>query len=141
MYVFAIASRLTKRIDSCMFWNDLSVYAGFGGVVFAKEEGAHIADALGPRNKNIILQNHGILTAGGTVDEAAAFFIALERACHTQIMVENMALANPNLKRTYVGVEEAEYTKQGTGTPEVMYMQFKPEYEMMLKECGGDFLQ
>lgn len=124
-----------------MFYNDLSVYAGFGGVVFAKDEGESIAKALGPTNKNIILQNHGILTAGGTVDEAAAFFIALERACHNQIMVENMVLANPSLKKQYVGEEEADYTKRGTGTPEVMYMQFKPEYEMMLKESGRDFLQ
>lgn len=122
-----------------MFYNDLAVYKGFGGVVFAKEEGEHIAQALGPTKKNIILQNHGILTAGGTVDEAAAFFIALERACQTQAIVENMVLTT-NLAKTYVGEEEAIYTKKNTGSPEVMYMQFKPEYELMLKECGGDFL-
>ncbi|KAI1613143.1 class II aldolase and Adducin domain-containing protein [Exophiala viscosa] len=126
--------------DSCMFYNDLAVYAGFGGVVFAKEEGAHIAAALGPTKKNIILQNHGILTAGGTVDEAAAFFIALERACQNQIIVTNMMSCN-EVTKTYVGEEEAEYTKRGTGTPEVMYMQFKPEYELILKESGGEFLE
>jgi len=123
-----------------MFYNDLAVYAGFGGVVFAKEEGVHIAQALGPTKKNIILQNHGILTAGGTVDEASAFFIALERACHNQILVTNMVLSN-EVTKTYVGKEEAEYTKKNTGSPEVMYMQFKPEYELILKESGGDFLE
>lgn len=124
-----------------MFYNDLSVYTGFGGVVFALEEGARIAAALGPTNKNIILRNHGLLTAGGTVDEAAAFFVALERACHAQITVENLSAANPALVKTFVGDEEAAYTKRGTGSPEVMYMQFKPEYEMVLKESGGDFLR
>lgn len=38
------------------------------------EEGRRIAEALGPTKHNIILRNHGILTAGGTIAEAAAFF-------------------------------------------------------------------
>jgi ribulose-5-phosphate 4-epimerase/fuculose-1-phosphate aldolase len=45
--------------DCCMFYNDLSVYEGFGGVVLAKEEGENIAKALGSTRKNVILQNHG----------------------------------------------------------------------------------
>lgn len=122
-----------------MFYNDLAVYPSFGGVVFAKEEGQRIADSLGPTNKNLILQNHGLITCGGTVAEAAAFFIALERACQTQLLVES-AIAPGDLKKTIVGDGEAQYTKNGTGTPEVMYMQFVPEYQMILKETGGDFL-
>lgn len=130
-----------------MFYKDLAVYPSFGGVVFAAEEGQKIADALGPTNKNIILQNHGILTAGGTVAEAAAFFIALERACQTQLLVEAVVAPGSTggsltgLQKTMIGEEEAEYTKNGTGTPSVMYMQFDPEYQLILKESGGDFLQ
>lgn len=45
--------------DSCYFHDDLSVYEGFGGIVLAKEEGERIAQALGPKNRSIILQNHG----------------------------------------------------------------------------------
>lgn len=130
-----------------MFYKDLAVYPSFGGVVFAAEEGQKIADALGPTNKNIILQNHGILTAGGTVAEAAAFFIALERACQTQLLIESAVSPGTiggsvtGLQKTFVGDEEAEYTKNGTGTPSVMYMQFDPEYQLILKESGGDFLE
>lgn len=132
--------------DSCMFYEDLAVYAAFGGVVLAPEEGVNIARALGPRSKNIILQNHGILTCGGTIGEAAGFFIALERACHTQLLVESAIApssiggAVSGLSKTFVSPEEAEYTKKGTGTPEVMYMQFAPEYQRILKETKGDFL-
>ncbi|EMC93432.1 hypothetical protein BAUCODRAFT_75677 [Baudoinia panamericana UAMH 10762] len=132
--------------DSCMFYDDLAIYNNFGGVVFAAEEGKRIATALGPRHKNIILQNHGLLTCGGTVAEAAAFFIALERACHAQLLTE-AAIApssiggQSGLRKTIVGGEEASYTKEGTGNPEVMYMQFKPEYDMILKETNGDFLK
>ncbi|KAI8298959.1 hypothetical protein K4K59_002511 [Colletotrichum sp. SAR11_240] len=131
--------------DSCMFYNDLSVYPSFGGVVLAKEEGQRIADNLGPTNKNLILQNHGLLTCGGTIGEAAAFFIALERACQSQLLIESAIAPGSNgavsgLKKTLVDDEEAQYTKDGTGTPEVMYMQFVPEYQLILKESGGDFL-
>ncbi|KAK2758875.1 class II aldolase adducin domain-containing protein [Colletotrichum kahawae] len=131
--------------DSCMFYNDLSVYTSFGGVVLAKEEGQRIADNLGPTNKNLILQNHGLLTCGGTIAEAAAFFIALERACQSQLLIESAIAPGSNgaasgLKKTLVDDEEAQYTKDGTGTPEVMYMQFVPEYQLILKESGGDFL-
>lgn len=133
--------------DSCMFYDDLSVYPAFGGVVFAQEEGERIADYLGPKNKNLIMQNHGLLTAGGTVAEAAAFFIALERACQTQLLVEasvapgSIGHSMGEIKKTLVDNETARYTKEGTGSPEAMYMQFEPEYQLLLKETNGDFLQ
>lgn len=76
-----------------MFYNHFSVYPAFGGVVFAQAEGQGIAKYLGPTNKNPIMQNHGFLTAGGTVAEAAAFFIALQRACQTQLLVESSLAA------------------------------------------------
>jgi ribulose-5-phosphate 4-epimerase/fuculose-1-phosphate aldolase len=131
--------------DSCMFYDDLSVYAAFGGVVFAPEEGKKIAAAMGSDKKNVILQNHGILTCGGTVAEAAAFFIALERACQTQLLIESSVApgsigAASGLAKTFVSDEEAAYTKAGTGTPEVMYMQFDPEYKLILEETNGRFL-
>jgi ribulose-5-phosphate 4-epimerase/fuculose-1-phosphate aldolase len=129
-----------------MFYKDLSVYPSFGGVVFSNEEGQRLADALGPTNKNLILQNHGLLTAGDTVAEAVAFFIALERACQTQLLVESALIpgklgdSGGKLAKTTVSEDVAAYTKAGTGTPEVMYMQFDPEYCLILKETGGDFL-
>ncbi|VUC29953.1 unnamed protein product [Clonostachys rosea] len=124
--------------DSCYFYNDLSIYEGFGGVVLAREEGERIAEALGPKNMSVILQNHGLLTCGGTVDEAAGRFIALERACQTQLLAE--AAAANGIRKTYIGEEEAMYTKEGAGTAAVLFTQFKPEYDMILKETNGDFL-
>lgn len=134
-----------KLEDSCMFYNDLAIYGNFGGVVFAKEEGKRVAGALGSSRKNLIMQNHGLLTCGGTVAEAAAFFIALERACHTQLLTEAAVAphsigSSTGLEKTFVGDEEAAYTKNGTGSPEVMYRQFDPEYQLILKETSGDFL-
>jgi ribulose-5-phosphate 4-epimerase/fuculose-1-phosphate aldolase len=93
------------------------------------------------------MQNHGLLTSGGTVAEAAAFFIALERACQNQLLVESSIAPGSvrnilgNLKKTVIDHETALYTKKRTGSPEAMYMQFEPEYQLVLRETNGEFLQ
>ena len=57
--------------DSCIFYGSHSLYDDFNGVVLDEEEGRNVAAALGPDNKAVILQNHGFLTVGRSVDEAA----------------------------------------------------------------------
>lgn len=37
--------------DVCNFYNAHAVYAAYGGIVFASEEGQNIAKALGKHNK------------------------------------------------------------------------------------------
>jgi ribulose-5-phosphate 4-epimerase/fuculose-1-phosphate aldolase len=61
--------------DSLRFYKDHSVYQNFNGVVLDAEEGDQIAKTLG-NGKAIILQNHGLLTVGRTIDEAA-FWVCL----------------------------------------------------------------
>lgn len=64
--------------DSLRFYKSHAVYGTFGGVVVDREEGDRIARALGAHNKAAILQNHGLLTVGQTVDEVS-WFLNLER--------------------------------------------------------------
>jgi hypothetical protein len=85
------------------------------------------------------LQNDRLITCGSTPAEAGAYFVCLERACETQLLAEQ-AEAN-GLEKRLVSEEEAAYTKSWLGTPEVMYMWFKPEYEIALEECSGVFLK
>lgn len=67
--------------DTCNFWGIQAVYNDFGGVVLDDAESKRIALALGDKAKVLILQNHGLLTAGGTVDEAAYLYTLAERSC------------------------------------------------------------
>ena len=53
--------------DSCAFYENHSLFGDFRGVVLDTGEGARIADALGA-HKGVILKNHGILTAGPSVE-------------------------------------------------------------------------
>ncbi|MGF6731428.1 ribulose-5-phosphate 4-epimerase/fuculose-1-phosphate aldolase [Paraburkholderia youngii] len=80
--------------DSCAFYQDHALFDDFRGVVLDTTEGARIADALGSR-KAVILKNHGILTAGPTVEAAAWWYIALDNACHAQLLAEAAGTPQP----------------------------------------------
>jgi len=74
--------------DACAFFEDHAIYDDYTGVVLDTSEGDRIAEALGDK-KAAILKNHGLLTTGRNVEEAAWWFICMERCCQAQIMAEN----------------------------------------------------
>jgi ribulose-5-phosphate 4-epimerase/fuculose-1-phosphate aldolase len=73
--------------ESCAFWNDHVVFDDYRGLVLDKSEGVAIAAQMGHR-KAAILRHHGLLTVGGTVEEAVWWFITMDRACYMQLMAE-----------------------------------------------------
>ena len=73
--------------DACAFYDDHALFDDFTGVVLDLEEGKRIGHALGDR-KAVILRNHGLLTVGHSVDEAAWWFITMERTCQAQLLAE-----------------------------------------------------
>jgi ribulose-5-phosphate 4-epimerase/fuculose-1-phosphate aldolase len=86
---FSSLGRLLDPItqDACAFYNDHSLFDDYTGVVLDPEEGKRLAHALGG-NKAVILRNHGLLTVGRTVDEAAFWFMTMERSCQAQLIAE-----------------------------------------------------
>ncbi|KAK0203781.1 arad-like aldolase/epimerase [Desarmillaria ectypa] len=128
----------TLTQDSCLFYDNHCVYQNFGGIVLAREEGENIAKALGPKFKTCILQNHGLLTLGNTVDEAVYLFAALDRQCKVQLMAE--AAAANGLKKTIISKEDAEFTAKTIQWWENTYVNFQPEYKLLLQETNGAFL-
>ena len=122
--------------DVCKFFNAHSVYASYGGVVLAEEEGALIARALG-QGKGCLLMNHGLLTVGGTVDEAAYLFSVMERSCQVQLQAE--AAAANGCKKVIIPDEEAEYNFKVESEPELLYCEFQPDYEYEDAMCDGAF--
>src|SRR5829696_47075 len=95
--------------DSCAFYGDHALFDDFTGVVLDQEEGKRIAHALGD-GKAAILANHGLLTVGHSVDEAAWWFITMERTCQAQLLAE--AAGTPVL----IDPESAELTAQQVGS-------------------------
>jgi ribulose-5-phosphate 4-epimerase/fuculose-1-phosphate aldolase len=107
--------------DALRFYKSHSVYDNFGGIVLDREEGIRIAKCLG-KGKACILQNHGLLTVGQSVDEAAFWFISLDKTCHAQLLVD-AASAGSGHKKILIKDEEAAFTYEQVGG---MYFFFFP---------------
>ncbi|WNE95372.1 class II aldolase/adducin family protein [Streptomyces luomodiensis] len=85
-------SALSRTLDpiiqeSCAFYNDHVLFDEYKGLVLERDEGERIAARLGSR-RAAILRHHGLLTVGRTVEEAAWWFITMDRACQMQLMAE-----------------------------------------------------
>ena len=113
--------------DACAFFEDHVVFEDFTGVVYETSEGERIAKALG-NHKAAILQNHGLLTVGHTVDEAAWWFITMDRSCHAQLLAE--AVGKPVL----IARDRALATRELVGTHQAGWFQFQPLWEMITQE-------
>ncbi|RMJ21270.1 hypothetical protein PHISP_07859 [Aspergillus sp. HF37] len=125
--------------DACNFYGRLGVYDSHGGVALAQEEGQQIARALGPDSIGCILQNHGLLTVGRTVDEAAFLFSSLDGACHSQLMAD--AAAANGIPKKIINHEVAQYTADVAQNPHNFYTEFQPEFDLVVEESNGRVLE
>jgi len=113
--------------DACAFYDDHSLFTDFTGVVYETTEGQRIAEALGDR-KAAILRNHGLLTVGRTVDEAAWWFITMDRSCQAQLMAE--AVSTP----VKIDAANAAITQQQVGSHIAGWFQFQPLWARIVRE-------
>jgi len=123
--------------DSCAFYDDHVLYNQFRGVVLDKEEGNAIAQALGNK-KAAILQNHGILVATDSIEATVFFFIALEKACHVQLMAD-AAAARTGRSTVVIQPEEAFVTRRANGSLKAGWFQGLPEFEFLEAREGKTF--
>ncbi|KAL8278429.1 hypothetical protein RQP46_009119 [Phenoliferia psychrophenolica] len=126
-------SALGKNIDittqdSCAFHNDCAILTEFGGVVITAGESNAIADAL-EKKKAIILQNHGILTVGTTIDSAVGWFIMLEKQCQVQLLSDAAGTTVP------IDEPQAIFTAKEIATERAGYFTASPYFQTI------DFLQ
>jgi len=113
--------------DACAFYEDHSLFTDFTGVVYETSEGERIAQALGDK-KAVILRNHGHLTVGHTVDEAAWWFITMERSCQVQLLAEAAG------KPTKIDPVNAAITRQQVGSHMAGWFQFQPLWARIVRE-------
>jgi ribulose-5-phosphate 4-epimerase/fuculose-1-phosphate aldolase len=111
--------------DACVFYGDHALYDDFTGVVLDLEEGKRIAHVLGDA-KAVILANHGLLTVGQTVDEAAWWFITMERTCQAQLLAEAAGTPVP------IDKVHAEKTAQQVGHRRSGWFGFQPLYDWIV---------
>jgi len=86
---FASLNKLLDPIiqESCAFHDDHVLFDEYKGLVLERAEGERIAEKLGSR-RAAILRHHGLLTVGRTIEEAAWWFITMDRACQMQLLAD-----------------------------------------------------
>jgi ribulose-5-phosphate 4-epimerase/fuculose-1-phosphate aldolase len=113
--------------DVCAFYEDHGLFDDFTGVVLNTEEGKRIAHALGDY-KAVILRNHGLLTVGQSVDEAAWWFITMERSCQAQLLAS--AAGTP----IHISAESAQLTHSQVGSHLAGRFSFQPLFDRIVTE-------
>jgi ribulose-5-phosphate 4-epimerase/fuculose-1-phosphate aldolase len=113
--------------DACAFYEDHALFDDYTGVVLDLEEGKRIAHAIGD-GKAVILRNHGLLTVGHSVDEAAWWFITMERSCQAQLLAE--AAGTPVL----IDPDAARLTATQVGSHLGGWFSFGPLYAKITRE-------
>jgi len=126
---FSALGQLLKPIsqDACVFYQNHSLFDVFSGVVADADEGDMIAKSLG-NNAAVILQNHGLLTAGKSLDATVANFVLMDSCCQSQLLAQ----AAGELK--IISHDVAVKTKRANGSDLVTWGNFQPLYQVILAQ-------
>jgi ribulose-5-phosphate 4-epimerase/fuculose-1-phosphate aldolase len=120
---------------ACGFYEDQALITDEAGAVVVDRRAGHsVAIAFG-NAKVAIHQNHGLFSAGReSVDEAAWWFIALEKACEIQLKAE--ASGHP-LKM--IARDRAIHSRNHLATPFMAWLHFQPIYDAICRSSPDLF--
>lgn len=113
--------------DSCAFYGRHGLFREFSGVVLDPSEGEKIAVALGD-GIGAILQNHGLLTVGPTVEAAVWRYHAMENAAQAQLLAEAAGTPVP------VPHDVAVLTQSQMGSDIGGYYAFQPYWDAIVRD-------
>lgn len=122
--------------DAAAFFEDHIVIRDEAGQVAVEEQaGLAVCDWF-KDVKAAIHQNHGLLTASRHSIESAAFwFIALERCCQQQLLVEATGI-----KPALVTPERSRYSREHVGSEYIGWLHFQPIWDQ-LKRTQPDMFE
>lgn len=113
--------------EGCMFFEDHVVHTDHTGVTLEESKAKAIAASLGSA-RAAVLRNHGVVTVGRTVDEAAWWFITFEQSAHIQFLAEAAGTPMP------AEPADARAVRDTMGTPHAAWFSFQPLYQQILRQ-------
>ncbi len=125
---------LGRKLDpitqtAASFYGDHALITEEAGAVVVERSAGHSVAAAFGHNKIVIHQNHGLFSAGReSIDEAAWWFIAAERACEIQLKAQATGLP-----LQLISPEAAEHSSRHLGTPFIAWLHFQPIYDAIVR--------
>ncbi|BCJ58048.1 class II aldolase/adducin family protein [Micromonospora endophytica] len=121
--------RLLEPIDqeSAAFYRNQVLFDRYDGPSVAVEQGRAMAEALGDR-RAILLRHHGLITVGGSVDEAVHWFVTYDGCAQVQLL----AAAAGQLGR--FTDEQAEAARDGFGDAQLGWFSFQVLWDDIVHE-------
>ena len=113
--------------EACAFHDDHILYSDWDGLILEDEQSQRIAGALGSK-RAAILQHHGLITVGGSVEEAAWWFMTLDRCCQMQLVAQ--AAGTP----LTLSPAQAAIAHKQFGNPDVARFSFEILADMLVSE-------
>jgi ribulose-5-phosphate 4-epimerase/fuculose-1-phosphate aldolase len=112
--------RLLDPIDqeSAAFYDDQVLYTDYEGPSVAIEQGQDIAERLGNK-RAILLKHHGLITVGGSVDEAVHWFFTYEGCAKVQLLASMAGTPQP------MNDKQARAAREGFGDPDLGRFSFQ----------------
>jgi ribulose-5-phosphate 4-epimerase/fuculose-1-phosphate aldolase len=116
--------------DAACFYNNHAVIGASAGAVAVEEKaGLTIAQQIG-KVRGILHQNHGLLTSSRhSIDDAAFWFIALERCCQVQLQV-----SASGVKPQLLSDETARYSAEHVGNDFIGWLHFQTLYNQIAEQ-------
>lgn len=121
---------VVAHMDATPFHDDCAYLPQWPGLPIGDEEGEIIAGALGDK-RSILLANHGLLTTGRSIDEAAVLAIWLEQAAQLQLRARAIGPVQP------VPPERAKEAHDFLVKPRILELTFAYFARRMLREDPG----
>ncbi|NEX61956.1 class II aldolase/adducin family protein [Noviherbaspirillum sp. 17J57-3] len=121
--------------DAAAFFEDHVVIKDEAGAVAVEEKaGMSVCDYF-KNVKAAIHQNHGLLTVSRhSIDAAAFWFIALERCCQQQLLVEATGI-----KPVQVPEQSSRYSREHVGSEYIGWLHFQPIFGQLQQQSPDMF--
>src|ERR1041384_4184800 len=110
---------------AALFHDAVGMYAGTINLIRSTEMGAGVAKALGPHSV-VMLKNHGIVTAGPTVEEVVIRTIMFENAAQIQVLAEAAGALAPEFPKA-----DIEQLKHDISRPD----QFQVNFDYLVRRA------
>ncbi|MFC4335917.1 class II aldolase/adducin family protein [Salininema proteolyticum] len=124
-----VAGRLLEPVDqeAAAFHGDQVLFDRYDGPAVDYDMGRTIAEHLGG-NRALLLSHHGLITVGGSIDEAAHWYFTYESSAQVQVLASQAGGVNA------MTADEARKAKDGFGNPHLGWFSFQPLWEEIIAE-------